>query len=89
MLQVHVFFVCLYLFFTSRLKKFFFDAGNMAYVKALVHVPVLPQVWSSILEWYYDQEITSFFPSDFKRVFVLHLTGNILRFEFYAKAVFF
>jgi len=44
-LQVHVFVV----FFTSRLKKFFFDAGNMAYVKALVHVPVLPQVWSSIL----------------------------------------
>lgn len=28
-----------------RLKKFFFDAGNMAYVKALVPVPVLPQVY--------------------------------------------
>ncbi|KAL9979898.1 hypothetical protein ACROYT_G008413 [Oculina patagonica] len=27
----------------AELKKFFFDAGNMAYVKALVHVPVLPQ----------------------------------------------
>ena len=39
--------MCLFwfLFFViSRLKKFFFDAGNMAYVKALVHVPVLPQV---------------------------------------------
>ena len=31
--------------FSGRLKKFFFDAGNMAYVKALVHVPLLPQVW--------------------------------------------
>ncbi|CAH3021035.1 unnamed protein product [Porites evermanni] len=27
----------------AELKKFFFDAGNMAYVKALVPVPVLPQ----------------------------------------------
>ena len=27
-----------------RLKKFFFDAGNMAYVKALVPVPELPKV---------------------------------------------
>lgn len=27
----------------AELKKFFFDAGNMAYVKALVHVPVLPK----------------------------------------------
>ena len=41
------------------------------------------------LKWYYDQKITSFFPSDFKRVFVSHLTGKILRFEFYPKAFFF
>lgn len=27
----------------AELKRFFFDAGNMAYVKALVPVPVLPQ----------------------------------------------
>ncbi|RMX42169.1 hypothetical protein pdam_00009390 [Pocillopora damicornis] len=27
----------------AELKKFFFDAGNMAYVKALVPIPVLPQ----------------------------------------------
>lgn len=45
-LQVHGGFFC---FLTSRLKKFFFDAGNMAYVKALVHVPVLPQVWCGIV----------------------------------------
>ena len=41
------------------------------------------------LKWYYDQKITSFFPSGFKRVFLSHLTGRILRFEFYPKAVFF
>ena len=35
------------------------------------------------------KKIASFFPSDFKRVFVSHLTGKILRFEFYPKAVFF
>lgn len=27
----------------AELKKFFFDAGNMAYVKALVPIPMLPQ----------------------------------------------
>ena len=43
-----MFLFCFPLFFFTRLKKFFFDAGNMAYVKALVHVPVLPQVWSSM-----------------------------------------
>ena len=43
----------------------------------------------AFLKWYYDQNITSFFPSDFKRVFVSHLTGKILRFKFYPQAVFF
>ena len=32
---------------------------------------------------------TSLFPSDFKSVFVWHLTGKILSFEFCSKAVFF
>ena len=41
------------------------------------------------LKWYYDQKIIPFFPSHFKRVFVSHLTGKILRLEFYPKAVFF
>ena len=32
---------------------------------------------------------TSLFPSDFKSVFVWHLTGKVLSFKFYPKAVFF
>ena len=32
---------------------------------------------------------TSLFPSDFKSVFVWHLTGKILSSDFYSKAVFF
>ena len=35
------------------------------------------------------KKLTSLFPSDFKSVFVWHLTGKILTFEFYPKAVFF
>ena len=42
-----------------------------------------------ILKWYYDQKISSFFPSDFESVFTYRLTGKILSFEFYRKAVFF
>ena len=42
-----------------------------------------------ILKWYYDQKISSFFPSDFESVFIYRLTGKILSFEFYPKAVFF
>ena len=41
------------------------------------------------LKWYYDQKISSFFPSDFESVFTYRLTGKILSFEFYPKAVFF
>ena len=40
------------------------------------------------LKWYYDQKISSFFPSDFESVFTYCLTGKILSFEFYPKAVF-
>ena len=39
------------------------------------------------LKCYYDQKITSLFPSDFQSVFVWHFTGKILSFEFYSKAV--
>ena len=35
------------------------------------------------------KKVTSLFPSDFISVFVWHLTGKILSFEFYSKAVFF
>ena len=35
------------------------------------------------------KKIPSFFSSDFKSLFVWHLTGKILRFEFYPKIVFF
>ena len=35
------------------------------------------------------KKITSFFSSDFKSLFVGHLTGKILGFEIYSKAVFF
>ena len=35
------------------------------------------------------KKFTSLFPSDFKSVFVWHLTGEILSFQFYSKAVFF
>ena len=35
------------------------------------------------------KRFTSRFPSDFKSMFVWHLTGKILRFEFQPKAVFF
>ena len=41
------------------------------------------------LKWYYDQKISSFFSSDFERMFAYHLTGKILSFEFYPKAVYF
>ena len=41
------------------------------------------------LKWYYDQKIISFFSSDFESVFAQHLTGKILSFEFYPKAVYF
>ena len=34
------------------------------------------------------KKFTSFFPSDFKSMFVLHLTGEILSFEFQPKAGF-
>ena len=37
----------------------------------------------------WSNKFTSLFPSDFKRVFVWHLTGKMLSFEFYPKAVFF
>ena len=42
-----------------------------------------------MLKWYYDQKIISFFSSDFESVFAQQLTGKILRFEFYPKAVCF
>ena len=42
-----------------------------------------------LLKWYYDQKISSFFPSDFESVFTYRLTGKILSFEFYPKAVYF
>ena len=40
-------------------------------------------------KWYYDKKISSFFSSDFERVFAYHLTGKILSFKFYLKAVYF
>ena len=39
-----------------------------------------------VLLW---SKITSFFSSDFESVFAQHLTGKILSFEFYPKAVYF
>ena len=39
--------------------------------------------------WYYDQKIISFYTSDFESVFAKHLTGKILSFVFYPKAVYF
>ena len=42
----------------------------------------------SLLKWYYDQKISSFFSPDFESVFAYHLTGKILSFEFYPKTVF-
>ena len=41
------------------------------------------------LKWHYGKKISSFFPSDFERVFAYHLTDKILSFEFYPKAVYF
>ena len=41
----------------------------------------------SLKKWYYDQKISTFFSSNFERVFAYHLTGKILSFEFYPKAV--
>ena len=42
------------------------------------------------LKWYYDQKIISFFPSNFESMFAhSHLTGKVLAFEFYPKAVYF
>ena len=42
---------------------------------------------SRFLECYYDQKFTSLFPSDSKSVLVWHLTGKIITFKFYPKAV--
>ena len=41
------------------------------------------------LQWYYDQKLSTFFSSDFERVFAYQLTGKIFSFEFYSKAVYF
>ena len=41
------------------------------------------------LKWYYGQNIISFFSSNFESVFAKHLTGKILSFVFYPKAVYF
>ena len=45
------------------------------------------------LKWYYDKKNSSFFSfffsSFFERVFAYHLTGKILSFKFYPKAVYF
>ena len=41
------------------------------------------------LKCYYDQKPLSFFSSDLESVFAQHLTGKILSFEFYPKAVYF
>ena len=35
------------------------------------------------------KQITTFFSSDFESVFAQHLTGKILSFDFYPKAVYF
>ena len=35
------------------------------------------------------KKISSFFPSDFESMFAYRLTGKILSFEFYPKAVYF
>ena len=40
------------------------------------------------LKCYYDQKIT-FFSSDFENVIAQHLTGKILSFDFYLKAIYF
>ena len=41
------------------------------------------------LKCHYDQKIIYFFPSDFESLFAEHLTGKVLSFEFYPKAVYF
>ena len=47
-------------------------------------LPRFPCIRSGMIK-----EFTPLFPSDFKSVFVWHLTDKILSFEFYPKAVFF
>ena len=41
------------------------------------------------LKCHNDQKIISFFPSDSESVFAYHLTGKVLSFEFYPKAIYF
>ena len=53
------------------------------------HLQKLQSKQNTVLKWYYDQKISSFFPSDFESVFTYRLTGKILSFEFYPKAVYF
>ena len=55
----------------------------------LYYKPEAISAFDKILKWYYDQKISSFFPSDFESVFTYRLTGKILSFEFYPKAVYF
>ena len=47
------------------------------------------QVWPCCLSATMIKKFTSHFLSDFKSVFVWHLTGKILSFEFYPKVAFF
>ena len=42
---------------------------------------------SGALKCHYDKKVIPFFRSDFESVFAWHLTGKVLSFEFYPKAV--
>ena len=57
--------------------------------KEILGVWLIFPVNTRSLKWYYDQKISSLFSSDFESVFAFHLTGQILSFEFYPKAVYF
>ena len=83
-----------FLKFTYRILKLTtFQIHRTLHITLIDPEYSLPSLLPKILLWslkrYYDQKITSFFPLDFKTVFVSHLNGKILRFEFYPKAVFF
>ena len=61
------------------------DNGHLANHRGLDKATTLLLVYIHCplsLKWYYDQNIISFFSSDYESIFAKHLTGKILSFVF-------
>ena len=64
--------------------------GNMSIFNLLAPFLHSPQrKLFTLFSFKVNQKVSSFFSSDFESMFAYHLTGKILSFEFYPKAVYF